>query len=100
MLFAGIERGGKPQVQLMRWGRDGAFYEASGVGEQRSGLVRAGAGPDDLAFRNAPPSDPRLHDACTRGVDFSAGYGTPILAVTDGRVARRAVRAAAAMPSG
>ena len=24
-----------PRVQLMRWGEDGEFYEASGVGEQR-----------------------------------------------------------------
>ncbi|MEL7519913.1 MAG: M23 family peptidase, partial [Pseudomonadota bacterium] len=40
LLYAGIDRGGKPKVQLMRWGKEGRFYEASGAGEQRTGLAR------------------------------------------------------------
>src|SRR5690606_27651882 len=31
LLYAGVMRGGKPRTQLMRWGSDGTFYEASGV---------------------------------------------------------------------
>src|SRR5690606_18405070 len=32
LLYAGLLRDGKPHKQLMRWGSDGRFYEASGVG--------------------------------------------------------------------
>src|SRR5690606_1500568 len=39
LLYAGLLRDGKPRKQLLRWGSDGQFYEASGVGESRQGLV-------------------------------------------------------------
>lgn len=86
LLYAGIERGGKPQTQLMRWGRDGQFYEASGVGEQRSGLLAPVPGrmTSGYGMRRHPILGYRRMHA---GVDFSAGYGTPIVAVSDGRVA-------------
>lgn len=85
LLYAGIERGGEPKTQLMRWGEDGRFYEASGIGEQRSGLVAPVPGPISSNFgmrRHPILGYRRLH----AGMDFRARHGTPIVAVTDGRV--------------
>ncbi|WP_234026938.1 M23 family metallopeptidase [Erythrobacter sp. HKB08] len=85
LLYAGIDRGGQPNIQLMRWGKDGRFYEASGVGEQRSGLVRPVPGSMSSGFgmrRHPILGYRRMHS----GLDFRASYGTPIVAVTDGQV--------------
>ena len=85
LVYAGIDRGDKPQVQLMRWGKDGRFYEASGVGEQRAGLLAPVPGRISSQFgmrRHPILGYRRLH----AGMDFAASYGTPIVAVTDGRV--------------
>jgi murein DD-endopeptidase MepM/ murein hydrolase activator NlpD len=85
LLYAGVLRNGKPRTQLMRWGSDGTFYEASGVGEQRSGLVKPVPGrvTSNYGMRHHPILGySRMH----KGVDFKAGYGTPIYAVTDGTV--------------
>jgi len=85
LLYAGIERGGEPKTQLMRWGEEGRFYEASGVGEQRSGLVAPVPGriSSNFGMRRHPILGyKRMH----AGMDFRASYGTPIVAVTDGRV--------------
>lgn len=83
LLYAGIDRDDHPRVQLMRWG--GEFYEASGVGEQKSGLVAPV--PGRLTSHYGQRRHPilgyvRMHS----GLDFKASYGTPIVAVTDGRV--------------
>jgi murein DD-endopeptidase MepM/ murein hydrolase activator NlpD len=85
LLFAGIDRGGKPRTQLMRWGSDGRFYEASGVGEQRRGLLAPvpGAITSGFGMRRHPILGYRRMHA---GMDFKARYGTPIVAVSDGRV--------------
>ena len=86
LLYAGIDRGGKPQTQLMRWGADGRFYEASGVGEQRSGLLVPVPGSISSSFgmrRHPILGFLRRH----AGLDFKARHGTPIVAVTDGYVA-------------
>ena len=86
LVYAGIDRGDQPQVQLMRWGREGRFYEASGVGEQRAGLLAPVPGRISSHFgmrRHPILGYRRLH----AGMDFAAGYGTPIVAVTDGQVA-------------
>ncbi|AWW73185.1 hypothetical protein CD351_01955 [Erythrobacter sp. KY5] len=85
LLYAGIERGGEPKTQLMRWGKDGRFYEASGVGEQRRGLVAPvpGAISSRYGMRRHPILGYRRMHA---GLDFRARHGTPIVAVTDGRV--------------
>ncbi|MFL0672373.1 MAG: M23 family metallopeptidase [Erythrobacter sp.] len=85
LIFAGIDRGGKAKLQLLRWGKDGRFYEASGVGEQRRGLLAPVPGPTTSGFgmrRHPILGYRRMHE----GLDFKAGYGTPIVAVTDGRV--------------
>jgi murein DD-endopeptidase MepM/ murein hydrolase activator NlpD len=83
LLYAGIDRNERPRVQLMRWGNE--FYEASGVGEQKSGLVAPV--PGRLTSHYGQRRHPvlgyvRMH----AGLDFKASYGTPIVAVTDGRV--------------
>ncbi|WP_255573865.1 M23 family metallopeptidase [Erythrobacter sp. SCSIO 43205] len=85
LLYAGIDRGGEPKTQLMRWGSEGRFYEASGVGEQRRGLVSPvpGAVSSRFGMRRHPILGiRRLH----AGQDYRASYGTPIVAVTDGTV--------------
>lgn len=85
LLYAGIDRGAQSKIQLMRWGNDGRFYEASGVGEQRSGLVAPVPGPISSRFgmrRHPILGYRRMHS----GMDFRARHGTPIVAVTDGRV--------------
>ncbi len=85
LLYAGIDRGGKPRTQLMRWGSEGRFYEASGAGEQRSGLLAPVPGRITSSFgmrRHPILGYTRRH----AGMDFKAGYGQPIVAVTDGRV--------------
>ncbi|WP_202388799.1 M23 family metallopeptidase [Pontixanthobacter aquaemixtae] len=85
LLYAGIDRGGESRTQLMRWGSDGRFYEASGVGEQRSGLVAPVPGPISSRYgmrRHPILGYRRMH----AGLDFRASRGTPIVAVTDGRV--------------
>ncbi|MGY6550774.1 MAG: M23 family metallopeptidase [Erythrobacter sp.] len=85
LLYAGIDRGGQPQTQLMRWGKEGRFYEASGVGEQRQGLLQPVPGRMTSGFgmrRHPILGYRRMHS----GVDFAARHGTPIVAVSDGRV--------------
>lgn len=83
LLYAGIDRDERPRVQLMRWGQE--FYEASGVGEQKSGLVAPVPGRLTSHFgqrRHPVLGYVRMHS----GLDFKASYGTPIVAVTDGRI--------------
>ena len=85
LLYAGLDRGGKPKTQLMRFGEKGRFYEASGAGEQRSGLARPvpGAISSRFGMRRHPILGYRRMHA---GLDFRARRGTPISSVTDGRV--------------
>ncbi|MFM7379454.1 MAG: M23 family metallopeptidase [Erythrobacter sp.] len=85
LLYAGIDRTGVPRTQLMRWGSEGRFYEASGVGEQRRGLLAPVPGPvtSNFGMRRHPILGyTRMH----AGIDFKASYGTPIVAVSDGKV--------------
>ncbi|HSJ77665.1 MAG TPA: peptidoglycan DD-metalloendopeptidase family protein, partial [Erythrobacter sp.] len=85
LMYAGVDRAGRPRTQLMRWGSDGRFYEASGVGEQRRGLLAPVPGPvsSNYGMRRHPILGyNRMH----AGLDFKARHGTPIVAVSDGRV--------------
>ncbi|WP_379923005.1 M23 family metallopeptidase [Erythrobacter sp. R86502] len=85
LLYAGIDRGGRARTQLMRWGSEGRFYEASGVGEQRRGLLAPVPGPitSNYGMRRHPILGYRRMHA---GMDFKARHGTPIVAASDGRV--------------
>ena len=85
LVYAGVVRGGKPRAQLMRWGTDGTFYEASGVGEQRSGMMAPV--PGRMTSRYGMRRHPILgYRRMHRGLDFKASYGTPIYAAADGTV--------------
>ena len=87
LLYAGIERAGKPKLQLLRWGKRGEFFEASGVGRSRSAYVQPVPGGMSSGYgmrRHPILGFRRMHG----GVDYRAGHGTPIRAVSDGVVAR------------
>ncbi len=88
LLYAGLERSGGESLQLMPWQKGGRvqWFEASGVGKAQGLLQRPVPGlvSSDFGFRRHPILGyTRMH----KGVDFRAGDGTPILAVTDGVVA-------------
>ncbi|MGV3554604.1 MAG: M23 family metallopeptidase [Croceibacterium sp.] len=85
LLYAALIRGGKPRVQMMRWGSNGLFYDAAGEGEARQGLMAPVPGRQTSSYgmrRHPILGYSRMH----RGIDFKASYGTPIYAVTDGTV--------------
>ncbi len=86
LLYAGLERDGRPQAQLLRWGKDGQFFEASGMGQQRTGLIMPVVGgrvTSGFGARRHPVLGyTRMH----AGIDFGAAYGSPIYAVSDGTV--------------
>jgi murein DD-endopeptidase MepM/ murein hydrolase activator NlpD len=85
LLFAGLEHAGQPKAQLLRWGAEGQFYEASGMGAHRTGLLMPVVGRMTSSFgsrRHPILGYTRLH----AGVDFAAAFGAPIYAVGDGMV--------------
>ena len=85
LLYAAIVRDGRPRRRMMRWGRTGQYFEASGVGEQREGLVAPVAG--SMSSRYGMRRHPILgYNRMHAGLDFRASYGSPIYAVTDGTV--------------
>lgn len=87
LLFAGLERTGRKDINLLKWTSGGRseWFEASGVGEQRGQLVRPVTGRQSSSFgmrRHPILGYSRMH----AGIDFAAPYGSPIYAATDGRV--------------
>lgn len=88
LLYAGLERGGKPLAQLLRWGGDGQFFDASGFAGQAVGTSRllspvAGHMTSGFGMRRHPILGyARMH----AGIDFGAAWGSPIFAVSDGFV--------------
>lgn len=88
LLYAGLVRGERPRLRMLPWKVEGSeqWFEASGVGQQRTGLswpvqgrVTSGFG----ARRHPILGYMRMH----RGMDFGAAHGSPIYAVSDGTVA-------------
>ena len=85
LLYAAVGSGDEPRVQLLRFGSKGEFYDAAGRGEERGGLMRPvpGSMSSGYGMRRHPVLGYRRMHA---GLDFRGGTGTPIRAVTDGRV--------------
>jgi murein DD-endopeptidase MepM/ murein hydrolase activator NlpD len=88
LLYAGVERDGKSAIQMLKWtsGDNSQWFEASGVGESKGALSRPVNGGVSSGFgmrRHPILGYARMH----AGLDFKAGYGAPIFAVTDGVVA-------------
>lgn len=86
LLYAGLERGGKPLAQLLRWGDGGQFFDASGIGaRQTTGMFSPVVGRMTSGFgmrRHPILGYARMH----AGIDFGAAWGSPIHAVSDGAV--------------
>ncbi len=86
VLYAGLNRKGSARAQLLRWGKDGRFYDADGEGELREGLIKPVNAPVGSGYgmrRHPILKINRMH----KGLDFRARSGLPIYAVTDGTVA-------------
>ena len=87
LLYAGLDRSSGKDLRLLQWEQNGRmqWFEASGVGRQSGSLQRPVPGmvSSNFGMRRHPILGySRMH----KGMDFRAGYGTPILAATDGRV--------------
>ncbi len=92
LLYAGLDRGSKARTQLVRWGKDGQLVDAladvTAPAEQQEEVVGLGspvAGHVTSGFglrRHPILGYVRMH----AGIDFAAGYGSPIYAVSDGQV--------------
>ncbi len=87
LVYAGLERGGKPAAQMLKWQSGGRtnWFEASGVGQSNGELARPTNGRVTSSYgmrRHPILRYKRMHS----GLDFGGGYGAPIYAVTDGKV--------------
>ncbi len=89
LLYAGVVRSGQPRAQLLRWGPDGSFTslaDLTGGGQSAAGFFGApvaGHMTSGFGMRRHPILGyVRMHS----GIDYAASWGSPIYAVTDGRV--------------
>ncbi len=92
LLFAGLEQGGKPRVQLMRFGDKGELFDAVNPGggslllaQPSGGTMMPVAGNITSSFglrRHPILGYTRMH----AGIDFGAAWGSPIVAVASGVV--------------
>ena len=89
LLYAGLDRAAGRDLQMMQWTVDGRtqWFEASGVGRQTGGWRgRCRAGSPPITAPGCTRSS--AIRACIAASISAPRYGTPILAVADGRVAR------------
>jgi murein DD-endopeptidase MepM/ murein hydrolase activator NlpD len=89
LLYAGLDRSRGKDLRMMQWEQGGRmqWFEASGVGKSSGMLQRPVPGrvSSNFGMRRHPILGySRMH----KGMDFRAGYGTPILAAAEGRVVR------------
>ncbi len=89
LLYAGVLRDGKSQIQLLRWGQDGSFYtpDAMSVGTHQDSSMLGSPVSGHITSRFGMRRHPilgyvRMHS----GIDFAASWGSPIYAVNDGVV--------------
>lgn len=85
LLYAAVIRDDRPRKQMMRFGREGRFFDAAGEGVVQEGLIAPV--PGRITSRYGMRRHPilgyrRMHS----GLDFRARHGTPIYAATDGTV--------------
>jgi murein DD-endopeptidase MepM/ murein hydrolase activator NlpD len=88
LLYAGVDRGGAPRIQMLKWANsDGAqWFEASGVGQSSGQMSRPVNGnmTSGFGYRRHPILGYRkMHS----GIDFGAPYGAPIYAASNGVIA-------------
>jgi len=91
LLYAGLDRGGKPRAELLRW-KGGQLMAASGLGStieqsvqttRPMGMPVNGHMTSGFGLRRHPILGyTRMH----AGIDFGAAWGSPIFAVSDGMV--------------
>jgi murein DD-endopeptidase MepM/ murein hydrolase activator NlpD len=88
LVYAGLERDGKPVAQLLRW-KDGQFVDGANMDQPQvmaQGMVQPVNGHITSGYglrRHPILGYVRMHS----GVDFGATYGSPVFAVSDGIVA-------------
>ncbi|HEU4704898.1 MAG TPA: M23 family metallopeptidase [Sphingomicrobium sp.] len=89
LLYAGIDRSAAPDLQLVKWVPAGraAWVDAADIGRpEAAGMAWPVAGriTSGFGYRVHPILRfARMH----RGIDFGAGWGSPIVAAADGQVA-------------
>lgn len=89
LLYAGIDRAAARDLQLVKWGTRGraAWIDAADIGRpSAAGMMWPVAGriTSGFGYRIHPILRfARMH----KGVDFGAGWGSPIVAAADGQVA-------------
>ena len=89
LLYAGIDRAAARDLQLVKWGSNGraTWVDAEDIGRpSAAGMMWPVAGriTSGFGYRIHPILRfARMH----RGIDFGAGWGSPIVAAADGQVA-------------
>jgi murein DD-endopeptidase MepM/ murein hydrolase activator NlpD len=93
LLYAGIDRAAERDLQLVRWAAAGrsSWVDAASLDQPQASVAGAMAWP--VAGRITSGFGYRVHPILRfarlhKGVDFGAGWGTPIVAASDGQVTR------------